>query len=67
MFKKIVSFLAVPALMAVSGATFAAEGAASSGVDLSPLTNSIDFSTVLGFTGNTLCRCRWRSLGIAYR
>ncbi len=47
MFKKIVSFLAVPALMAVSGATFAAEGAASSGVDLSPLTNSIDFSTVL--------------------
>lgn len=43
MFKKIVSFLAVPALMAVSGATFAA----SSGVDLSPLTNSIDFSTVL--------------------
>ncbi len=27
MFKKIVSFLAVPALMAVSGATFAAEGA----------------------------------------
>ena len=31
MFKKIVSFLAVPALMAVSGATFAAEGAASSG------------------------------------
>ena len=33
--------------MAVSGATFAAEGAASSGVDLSPLTNSIDFSTVL--------------------
>ena len=28
MFKKIVSFLAVPALMAVSGATFAAEGAA---------------------------------------
>lgn len=48
MFKKIVSFLAVPALMAVSGATFAAEGAASGGVDLSPLTNSIDFSTVLG-------------------
>ncbi len=47
MFKKIVSFLAVPALMAVSGATFAAEEAASSGVDLSPLTNSIDFSTVL--------------------
>ncbi|HAF4752914.1 TPA: hypothetical protein H1902_000360 [Salmonella enterica] len=47
MFKKIVSFLAVPALMAVSGAAFAAEGAASSGVDLSPLTNSIDFSTVL--------------------
>ncbi|EMX0101414.1 hypothetical protein AAFW58_005101, partial [Salmonella enterica] len=47
MFKKIVSFLAVPASMAVSGATFAAEGAASGGVDLSPLTNSIDFSTVL--------------------
>ena len=30
MFKKNVNFLAVPALMAVSGATFAAEGAASS-------------------------------------
>ncbi|EHJ8505343.1 hypothetical protein KAM28_003366 [Salmonella enterica subsp. diarizonae serovar 47:k:z53:[z84]] len=43
MFKKI----AVPVLLAVSGVAAAAEGTSTTGVDLTPLTNSIDFSTVL--------------------
>lgn len=49
MFKKITTKLAVPVLLTVSGAASAVEGAGttSGGVDLSPLTNSIDFSTVL--------------------
>ncbi|EBV8144773.1 hypothetical protein ATR52_01140 [Salmonella enterica subsp. enterica serovar Rubislaw] len=43
MFKKI----AVPVLLAFSGVAAAAEGKTTTGVDLTPLTNSIDFSTVL--------------------